>query len=87
MELNILKRLFKGFPSGSEVKIPSANAGDSDLVLGPRRFTGEGNGSPLQYSSLGNPREKRGGDLLAPVHGVAESSSLVVQWLRIFLLT
>ena len=85
MELNILKRLFNGFPSGSEVKTPSANTGDSGLVPGLSRFTGEGIGSPLQYSYLGNPVDR--GDLLATVHGVAESSSLVVQWLAVFLPT
>ena len=84
MELNALKRLFKGFPSGSEVKTPSANAGDSGLVPGSRRFPGEGNGNPLQYSYPENSMDR---GLLATVHGVAESNFLVVQWLRIFLPT
>ena len=58
MELNALKRLFKGFPSGSEVKTPSANAGDSGLVPGSRRFPGEGNGNPLQYSYPENSMDR-----------------------------
>ena len=58
MELNALKRLFKGFPSGSEVKTPSANAGDSGLVPGLRRFPGEGNGNPLQYSYPENSMDR-----------------------------
>ena len=36
------------------VKNLPANAGDMDLIPGLRRTSGEGNGSPLQYSCLGN---------------------------------
>ena len=36
----------------------------------PIRFTGEGNGTPLQYSWLENPMD--GGAWWAAVHGVAE---------------
>ena len=60
--------------------------------------TGEGNGNPLQCSSLENPRD--GGAWWAAVYGVAQSrtrlkqlsssnsssrTSLVVQWLRVCL--
>ena len=38
-----------GFPSGSEVKKPPANAGDERLIPGLERFSGEGNGNPLHY--------------------------------------
>ena len=34
-----------------------------------RKITGEGNGSPLQYSYLGNPMDR--GAWWAPVHGVS----------------
>ena len=34
-----------------------------------RRFPGEGNGNPLQYSCLGNPMDRRA--WRATVHGVA----------------
>ena len=44
-----------GFPSGTLVKNPPANAGDSGSILGSGRFPGRGNGNPLQYSCLGNP--------------------------------
>ena len=44
---------------GSEVKNPSANAGDVGSILGHRRSPGEGNGNPLQYSCLGNPMDRR----------------------------
>ena len=50
-----------GFPSGSVVKNPSANAGDTGdagLIAGSRRSPGEGYGNPLRYSCLGNPIDK-----------------------------
>ena len=48
-----------GFPAGSVVKNPPANAGDTgDVVSGSRRFPGEGNGYPLLYFCLGNPMER-----------------------------
>ena len=42
-----------GEPGG---KNPPANAGDMDSIPGSGRSPGEGNGKPLQYSCLGNPR-------------------------------
>ena len=48
-----------GFPGGSEVKNPSAKAGDTDLLPGLGRSPGEGNGNPFQYSCLGNRMERR----------------------------
>ena len=44
-----------GFPGGSVVKNLPAHAGDVGLIPGLRRFPGEGNSNPLQYSCLGNP--------------------------------
>ena len=41
-----------GFPGGSVVKNPPANAGDTGSIPGLGRSPGEGNGNPLQYSSL-----------------------------------
>ena len=43
----------KGFPSGSMVKNPPANAEDTSSIPGLGRSPGEGNGNPLQYSCLG----------------------------------
>jgi len=43
-------------PGGSEGKQSVCNAGDLGLIPGSRRSPGEGNGCPLQYSCLGNPR-------------------------------
>ena len=34
------------------------NAGELDSIPGSGRSPGEGNGSPLQYSCLGNPKDK-----------------------------
>ena len=49
-----------GFPSGSVVKNPPTNAGDTeDMGSTPvsGRSPGEGNGNPLQYSCLENPMD------------------------------
>ena len=60
-----------GFPGGSVVKNPPANAGDRGLIPGSGRSLGEGSGNPLQYSCLGNPMDR--GAWRAAVHGVTES--------------
>ena len=62
----------KGFPDGSVVKNPSANAGDLGSIPGLGRSPGEGNGNPLQDSCLGNPMDQ--GAWQALVHGVAKGS-------------
>ena len=63
-----------GFPGGSVVKNLPANAGearDVGLIPGLGRSSGGGNGTPLQYSCLGNPTDR--GAWWAIVHGVAKS--------------
>ena len=55
-----------GFPGGSEVKASASNAGDPGSIAGSGRSPGEGNGNPLQYSSLENPMD-------GEVHEVAKS--------------
>ena len=53
-----------GFPGGSVVKSPPANAGDIGdmcLIPGLGRCPGEGSGYPFQYSCLENPTEEPGG--------------------------
>ena len=62
-----------GFPCGSVVKNPPANAGDTGSTPGSGRSPGEGNGNPLQYSCLENPMDR--GACWATVHGVAESDT------------
>ena len=59
-----------GFPGGSVVKNPPANAGDTGSIPESGRSPGEGNGSPLQYSCLGNPMDR--GLQWAMVHGVTK---------------
>ena len=60
-----------GFPDGSAVKNPPANAGDACSIPGPGRSPGEGNGNLLQYSCLGNPIDR--GAWQATVHGVTNT--------------
>ena len=60
-----------GFPRGSVVKNPPANAGDGGSIPGSGRSPGGGNGNPLQDSCLGNTMD--GGAWRATVHRVAKS--------------
>ena len=60
--------MFWGFPDGSAVKNPPANAGDMSSIPGLGRSPGEGNDSPLQDSYLGNPMDR--GSWQATVQGV-----------------
>ena len=48
----------KGFPGGSEVKASAWNVGDPGSIPGLGRSLGEGNGNPLRYSCLENPRDR-----------------------------
>ena len=64
--------LIMGFPGGSMVKNPSANAEDSGSMLGSGRSPGGGNGNPLQYSCLENPMDR--GAWWAAAHGAAIKS-------------
>ena len=59
------------FPGGSVVKNQPANAGDIGLIPGSGRCPEEGNGNSLQYSCLGNPKDR--GAWQATVHGVKKS--------------
>ena len=61
----------KGFPGGSDGKESAYNAGDPGLIPGSGRSPGEGNGYPLQYSCLENPKDR--GAWWIAVHGVAKS--------------
>ena len=45
------------FPGGSDSKVSVYNVRDLGLIRGLRRFPGEGNGNPLQYSCLENPMD------------------------------
>ena len=72
--LNIsIKEKFKGFPGGSAVKNPSANAGDLGLIPGSGRYPGGGYGNLLQYSCLENPMDR--GGWRATVHRVTKNQT------------
>ena len=62
---------YVGLPGGSVAKNLPANAGDAGLILGSRRYPGEGNGNLLQYYCLGNPMDR--GAWWGIFHGVAKS--------------
>ena len=67
----------KGFPGGSVVKNPLANAGDAGSILGSGRSPGEGNGNTLLYACLGNPMDR--GAWQATVHGVTKEPDMIRQ--------
>ena len=60
-----------GFPHSSVGRESACNAGDLVLIPGLERFPGEGNGNPLQYSCLENPKDR--GAWWAAVYGVKQS--------------
>ena len=65
-----------GFPGGTVVKNPAANAGDirdPGSIPCQGRFLGEGNGNHLRHSGLGNPMDR--GAWWAIVHGVSDSQT------------
>ena len=49
----------------------NCNAEDPSSIPGSGRSPGEGSGNPLQYSCLGNPKDR--GAWWATVHGIAKS--------------
>ena len=63
-----------GFPGGSDDKESACNAVDPSSTPGWGRSLGEGNGSLLQYSCLGNPMDR--GAWQTTVHGVAKVSNM-----------
>ena len=60
-----------GLPRWLSGKESSCNAGDVGSIPGLERSPGEGHGSPLPYSCLGNPMVR--GALRSTVHGVKKS--------------
>ena len=51
--------IYMGFPGGSVVKNPPANAGDMGLIPGWGKSPGERTGNPLQYPCLGKSHGQR----------------------------
>ena len=45
-------------PGGSDSNESPCNEGDPGSIPGSGRFPGEGNGNPLQYSCLENPKDR-----------------------------
>ena len=72
VSLKVGVRAYAGFPGGSMVKNPPANAGDTSLISGLGSSPGGGNGNPLQYSCLENSVDR--GAWRATAHGVVEES-------------
>ena len=70
----IILNFNQGFPGGSVVKNPPANAGDTGSIPGSGRPPGEGNGTPLQYFCLENPMDMEAWQ--ATVHGVTKESDM-----------
>ena len=67
---------FYGFPGGTVIKNPPANAEDArdtDLIPGLGRSPGKENGNPLQYSCLKNSLDR--GAWWATVQGVTKSQT------------
>ena len=64
-----------GFPGGSVVKNPPANAGDVGSIPWLGKSPGEGNGNLLQYPCLGNPMER--GACRATVNGLSKESDTI----------
>ena len=62
-----------GFPGGTVVKNPSANAGDVDSIPGSERSPSGGNGNPFQYSHLENLMDRGAWQVI--VHRIAKSQT------------
>ena len=66
--------MFMDFPVSSVIKNTPDNAEDMGSIPGSGRCPGEGNGNPLQYYCLENPKDRRA--WMATVHGIAKESDM-----------
>ena len=66
-----MARVLTGFTGGSDNQESACNASDLGSISGSGRASGEGNGNPLQYSCLENPRDRA--SWWAAVYGAAQS--------------
>ena len=64
-----------GFPWWVRGKESAWSAGDTGLIPGWKRSSGEGNGNLLQYPCLGNPMDR--GAWQITVHGVTKKSDML----------
>ena len=53
-----MNMILLGFPSGSDGKEFTCNAGDLGSIPGLGRYPGGGHGNPFQYSCLENPIDR-----------------------------
>ena len=67
------------FPFGMVVKNLPASTGDLGLIPGSRRFTGERNGKPPQYSCLENPMDREDPGRLPSMGSLKNRYSLVTK--------
>ena len=70
-----------GLLCSSNSKESSWSTGDPGLIPGLGRSSGEGNGSPLQYSCLENLMDR--GAWRATVHGITKSRTRLSDWAEI----
>ena len=59
MEIGKLLTCHQDFPGGLDGKASACNMGDPGSIPGLERSPGEGNGNPLQYPCLENPKDNR----------------------------
>ena len=57
------------------MKNPPAKTGDVDSIPGSGRSPGDGPGNPLQYSCLGNPKDRRAWQAI--IHGVVNELDMI----------
>jgi len=72
-EFKFRKANSRELPYSSNGKESACSAGDPGSIHGSGRSSGEGNGSPLQYSCLENPKDR--GAWWATVHRVPKSQA------------
>ena len=70
-KINMLQMAERASLVAQAINNSPANAGDTGLTPGSERSPGERNGTPLRYSCLKNPTDRRAWQ--ATVHGVAKS--------------
>ena len=79
--LNNNNIVHRGFSGGTMEKNPAVYAGECSrrgFNFWVRKIPGAGNGNPLQFSCLGNPRDR--GAWWASVHGVTKSRTELRDW-------
>ena len=58
----------------AQCKESACNAGGKGLIPGLGKYSGRGNGNPVQYSCLGNPMDR--GAWYTAIHEVAKESNM-----------